>query len=288
MPWPWPISGVKIVNALARGHGTEVVRDIRFSAGRRGLLDVYAPKNAQDAPLVVFFYGGGWEDGQRADYRFVAMALAKRGLVVAVPDYRLYPDVRYPDFLADGAKAVRWMRRNAIEFGADPRLIFLVGHSAGAYIAVMLGLDRAWLDPESQNALAGVVGIAGPYDFLPLSSGTLKRIFAPAGGDLATSQPINFARGDAAPMLLLSGLADRTVKPDNSRRLASRIRALGGQAETRFYTKVGHTAVLGAFSPLLRPLAPTLGDTLAFIRKRSDCVRPRPGSPRFYQTSRSV
>lgn len=286
MPWPWPISGVKIVNALARGHAIDVVRDVRYATGRRGLLDIYAPKNAQDAPLVVFFYGGGWEEGQRGDYRFVAMALAKRGLVVAVPDYRLYPDVRYPDFLADGAKAVRWMRRNAVEFGADPRLIFLMGHSAGAYIAVMLGLDRSFLDADSQGALAGIVGIAGPYDFLPFSNGTLKRIFAPAGGDLTTSQPITFARGDAAPMLLVSGLADHAVKPDNSRRLASRIRALGGQAETRFYSKVGHTVVLGAFSPLLRPLAPTLGDTLAFIRKRSDSVRPRPGSPRFYQTSR--
>ena len=88
----------------------------------------------------MIFYGGGWEDGSRADYRFAAMALARRGVVVMVPDYRLYPDVRFPDFIADGARAVRWARRNAIEFGADPRLLFSVGHSAGAYIAAMLKL----------------------------------------------------------------------------------------------------------------------------------------------------
>ncbi len=286
MAWPWPITGFGIVNALAIGHAVGVTHDIRFVDGRRGLLDVYAPAKARDAPIAVFFYGGGWEEGEKANYRFAAMALAKRGIVTVVPDYRLYPDVRFPDFIADGARAVRWARRNALEFGADPGLLFLVGHSAGAYIAAMLALDKTWLDSASQAALAGMVGLAGPYDFLPLQSGVLKRIFAPAGGDLSASQPITYARGDAAPMLLITGLADTKVKPENSRKLASRIRALGGQAETRFYRKIGHTTIMGAFSPLLRPLAPSLADTLAFIARRSEMVRPKPGSPHFFQPSR--
>ncbi len=286
MAWPWPINGVSIVNALAVGRNVEVTRDIRFSDGRRGLLDVYGPKGVIDAPIVVFFYGGGWEDGNKADYRFAAMALAKRGIVTVVPDYRLYPDVRFPDFIQDGARAVRWARRNATEFGADPGLIFLVGHSAGAYIATMLALDKTQLDPASLSALAGIVCLAGPYDFLPLTSDVLKRIFAPAGGDLRTSQPIAYARGDAAPMLLMTGLRDSTVRPENSRKLATRIRALGGRAETRFYKRIDHALVMGAFSPLLRPLAPSLRDTLAFIRKRADAIRPKPGSPHFFQPSR--
>ncbi len=291
MAWPWPIrrgpiNGVALVNAIAFGRNVEVTRDVRFAEGRRGLLDVYAPRNATEAPLVVFFYGGGWEDGNKADYRFAAMALAKRGIVTVVPDYRLYPDVRFPDFIADGARAVRWARRNATEFGADPGLIFLIGHSAGAYIAAMLALDKSQLDPASRQALAGMVGLAGPYDFLPLQSDVLKRIFAPAGGDLRSSQPIAYARPDAAPMLLITGLRDRTVKPDNSRKLATRIRALGGRAETRFYKQIDHTLVMGAFSPLLRPIAPSLRDTLAFIRKRCDAVRPKPGSSRYFQPSR--
>lgn len=280
------MDGVSLVNALAVGRDVTVIRNNRFSDGRRGLLDVYAPRAAQGAPLAVFFYGGGWEDGSKDDYRFAAMALARRGIVTIVPDYRLYPDVRFPDFISDGARAVRWGRRNAVEFGADPGLIFLIGHSAGAYIAAMLTLDRNWLDPQSQDALAGTVGLAGPYDFLPLKQPALKRIFAPAGGDLTTSQPITFARGDAAPMLLMSGLADTRVKPDNTRRLAARIRALGGKADTRFYKRVGHTLVMGAFSPVLRPFAPSLSDTLAFIQARTDALRPRPGSPHYFQSSR--
>lgn len=288
MPWPWPINGVRLVNAAAVGRDVEIIRDNRFADGRRGLLDVYMPKTAHDAPLAMFFYGGGWEDGAKADYRFAAMALARRGIVTMVPDYRLYPDVRFPDFVGDGARAVRWARRNAVEFGADAKLLFLIGHSAGAYIAAMLTLERRWLDADSMAALCGTVGLAGPYDFLPLRSGSLKRIFAPAGGDLRTSQPITFARGDAAPMLLLSGANDKTVGADNSRRLAARIRALGGQAETRIYPRAGHTTIIGAFSPLLRPLAPSLADTLAFIGARADAVKPRPGSPLFYQSDRSA
>ena len=286
MPWPRPPSGLTIVNALAIGRHVDVTTAVRFSDGRRGLLDVYAPKNARDAPVVVFFYGGSWEDGDRADYRFVAMALAKRGIVAIIPDYRLYPDVRFPDFIHDGAKAVRWARRNAVEFGGDPELIFLVGHSAGAYIAAMLALDAAMLDAASRACVAGMVGLAGPYDFLPLESPTLKRIFAPAGGDLAASQPINYATGDAPPVMLISGLADTTVSPNNSRRLAARILAHGGEAETRLYRKIDHAIVIGAFSPLLRPFAPSLNDTLAFIAKRIAILRPKPGSPRFFRSSR--
>ena len=286
MAWPRPLSGLNIVNAFAVGRDVEVTNGVRFSDGRRGLLDVYAPKDAHDAPMVVFFYGGGWEDGKRADYKFAAMALAKRGIVTIVPDYRLYPDVRFPDFIHDGAKAVRWARRNASEFGADPKLLFLVGHSAGAYIAAMLTLDRSLLDADSLSCVAGLVGLAGPYDFLPLQSDTLKRIFAPAGGDLLTSQPITYARRDAAPMLLISGQSDIMVNPDNSRRLAARIRALGGEAEARLYKHIDHTIVMGAFSPLLRPFAPSLTDTLAFIAKRIAILRPKPGSPHFFQPSR--
>ena len=150
----------------------------------------------------------------------------------------------------------------------------------------MLTLDRQWLDAQSQAAVAGTVGLAGPYDFLPLQGPNLKRIFAPAGGDLASSQPISYARGDAAPLLLISGLADTTVRAEQSRRLAAKVRSLGGRAETRFYKRVGHQSVMGAYSPLLRPLAPSLADTLAFIRARSAQLRPQPGSPHFFQQSR--
>ena len=160
MAWPWRISGLKLVNRLAVSRDVVAIPDNRFSDGRRGLLDVYAPRGANGAPLAVFFYGGGWEDGAKEHYRFAAMALAQRGIVTMVPDYRLYPDVRFPDFISDGAKAVRWARRNAVEFGADPGLVFLIGHSIGGAITVSIAARQpSW--PLLGIAVSGV-GLVTP------------------------------------------------------------------------------------------------------------------------------
>jgi acetyl esterase/lipase len=128
------------------------------------------------------------------------------------------------------------------------------------------------------------VGLAGPYDFLPLHGRVLNEIFAPAG-DLASAQPITYARANAAPLLLLSGVTDKTVTPGNSRRLAARIRGLGGDAETRFYPRASHVLILGAFNPLLRPIAPVFRHTASFIAARASIFRPKPDSPHFFRTT---
>ena len=268
MAWPWPINGVSVVNALAVSRDVEVVRDNRFADGRRGLLDVYMPKAAHDAPLVVFLYGGGWEDGARADYRFAAMALARRGIVTMVPDYRLYPDVRFPDFIADGARAVRWARRNAIEFGADPRLLFLVGHSAGAYIAAMLTLERRWLDGDSMAALCGTVGMAGPYDFLPLDTDTTVKVFGEAP-DLARTQPVDAVGPLSPPAFLATGDADTTVRPRHTAGLATRLRAVRVPVQERTYVGLDHKDTLLALSVTFRSKAPELAEMAAFLMRHA-------------------
>lgn len=234
----------------------------------RQKLDLYKPPpDTASPPMVVFLYGGGWTEGSRAMYRFVGAALAERGCIVAIPDYRLYPEAAFPTFLQDCARATRWAFDNRAMLGADPSRLFLMGHSAGAYNAVMLALDRQWLGAVGMRPardLAGVIGIAGPYDFLPLRA-DLRPIFG-AEEHLARTQPISFATGANLPMLLLQGEADETVDPGNARRLAGRIQAGGGPVETRFYPGVGHTAIAGALSGALRFVAPTLRDALAFMR----------------------
>lgn len=173
-----------------------VGQGIAYGANPRQRLDVYAPKGAvKDAPVLVFFYGGGWSDGRRQDYRFAAQALASRGFVTIVPDYRLYPEVRYPLFLEDGALAVRWARDNAGRFGGDPNRLVLAGHSAGAYNAVELALDRAFLNAAGVDPkiVRGVAGLAGPYDFLPLDvdfhQEHLRPVPRPGGDPAGQSRP---------------------------------------------------------------------------------------------------
>lgn len=260
-------SPVTVLNALAPRVGVTTTRDVRYAPGDSHQLDIYAPDGQRAAPVVVFLYGGGWRDGHRRQYRFVAAALAARGFLTVVPDYRLFPAVRFPAFLRDNAAAIAWTKANIARYGGNPHRMFLMGHSAGAYNAVMLTLDRQWfgaegLDPDRD--IAGTAGLAGPYDFLPLGDPKHWEIFAPAG-DLRLSQPITFARGDAPPLFLATGTADTTVLPRNTRHLAAAIRRDGGVVEERLYPGVNHTRIIGAMAGVARWLAPSMADVTEFL-----------------------
>jgi acetyl esterase/lipase len=264
------LSPASVLNVIAFWGSYRVSTDIAYAVGPRHSLDVYVPKpRPTAAPVVVFFYGGNWEEGDKSLYRFVGAALAARGFVTIIPDYRVYPEVRFPGFIEDGALAVRWAHDHAAEFGGDPRRLVLMGHSAGAHIAAMLTYDRQWLAAqgmEPNRDLRGLVGLAGPYDFLPLHSATLKIIFGPEDR-LFTTQPINYVDGTGPPAFLAAGSADDVVNPGNTTRLARRIDEKGGAVTVKIYDGIGHRILIGAFAAPLRPLAPVLRDTVAFIDK---------------------
>jgi acetyl esterase/lipase len=265
-------SAGKMLDITTSSGGALVTRNIAYGMDKRQTLDVYVPKNVRAAPVAIFFYGGTWQSGDKATYAFVASALAARGIVTVVPDYRLYPAVRYPAFLEDGAAVVRWARDHARTYGGDPDKIFVIGHSAGAYIAAMLALDRQWLGREKLNPqrdLKGFVGISGPYDFLPFDDRTVAEIFSPARTPEAT-QPVNQIRPGNPPVLLLHGQSDTVVYPGNSIALARKLHAVGSQVDLRLYPGVSHIGIIGAMGSPLRFIAPTLHDTANFILGRPD------------------
>jgi acetyl esterase/lipase len=261
------LSPARVLNALAVLGRYRVATDVAYAPGPRHSLDVYAPEFASAAPVVVFFYGGNWQEGDKAIYRFVGAALAARGIATVIPDYRLYPEVRFPGFVEDGALAVRWAYDHAATFGGDPSRLVLMGHSAGAHIAAMLTYDRQWLaatrlDPSRD--LRGLVGLAGPYDFLPLHDDTLKIIFGP-DGRLPASQPINYVETGAPPAFLATGSGDNTVDPGNATRLARRLVEKDDAATVKIYPGVSHRMLIGGFAAPLRPFVPVLRDTVAFV-----------------------
>jgi len=261
------------LNFFAWLHGVEVTRSVAYGEGSRRTLDIYRPSAAAAAPVVVFFYGGSWQSGHKEMYLFVAAAMARRGYVIVVPDYRVYPEVRYPDFLDDGARAVRWAKDNAARFGGDPQKLFVMGHSAGAYIAAMLAFDGRWLrkvDLAPDRDITGLIGISGPYDFLPLKDGTLKVIF---GGNEPATQPILHVAPGAPPALLVTGAHDGVVEPGNTSRLAARLHAAGNNVSVQTYAWVRHLSIVGAFARPLRFLAPILHDVDAFIAKTAQRAR---------------
>lgn len=228
-------------------------------------LDVWRAPADAPAPIVVFVYGGRGQTGSRGQYGFVGKALAARGVTAVLPDFRDWPEGPFPVFVQDIARAVRWTRDHARELGGDPSRIYLAGHSSGAHIAALVATDARWLAAVGMKPrdLAGVIGIAGPYDFLPITDPVMQRIFAP---DLDGSQPVNFVDGDEPPFLLLHGDDDRTVWLRNSERLAAKLRAAGVPAELRVYPKLGHVRILSAFR--FPSLAPTLDDTVDFVTRR--------------------
>ncbi len=250
---------VDLLNATIKTEDVTITRDIPYMPGPRGMMDVYRPTAAAGPlPVVVFFYGGAWRTGKRQDYLFAATELARRGMVVVVPDYRLYPEVPYPVFLQDAASAVATVQLSAASWGGDPRRVVVAGHSAGAWIAAMLALDPEWLAAAGDGSplvgrdnLAGMVGLAGPYDFLPITGADVQQVFA-AAPDKRDTQPITYADGRNPPMLLLHGDDDDTVYPRNSLALANSVRAAGGTVQETTYPgdrPCRHRHQLGAAVP---------------------------------------
>lgn len=244
----------------------------------RQRLDIYRPTSAPPAggwPVVVFFYGGSWNWGERAEYRFAGEALASRGVLTLVADYRLYPDVRYPDFLHDSAAAVAYGLREASPLGGNPKRVFVMGHSAGAYNAAMLALDARWLQAagHSPAALAGWVGLAGPYDFLPISNPNAQPVFHhpdyPAG-----SQPLDYARKGAPPAFLGAALNDTLVNPErNTVGLANKLQAADVPVTLKQYEGLTHVTLVASMAWSLRWMSPVLDDVAAFVC-REDLARP--------------
>lgn len=265
-------SPLKTFNAVVpKDSGASLaVHAAAFGPDPRQRIDVYTPTAMARAPrpIIVFFYGGSWNSGTRSGYAFVGRALAAQGFVVAIPDYRLVPQVRYPAFLEDNAAAVRWVRAHAAEFGGDGDRVVLAGHSAGAYNAAMLALAPRYLG-DDRKAVRGLIGLAGPYDFLPFDGPIVQQAFGGIGNPVDT-QPVHYAGREAPPAFLATADKDDVVKPANSDALASRLEAAGVQVERRRYPKIGHVGLVTAIARPFRSRAPVLADMVAFARRVTD------------------
>lgn len=253
----------------AMDGGTSKVGDgIPYATGPRHKLDVYAPEQrGAPAPVVFFIYGGGWSRGERSDYQFVGRALAARGFVTVIADYRLVPEVRFPDFLYDSAAALRWVQDNIANYGGDPNRLFLAGHSAGAYNAVMLALDPSYRQQFGVTMpILAVAALSGPYDFYPFEYSEVKEAFGYAPSPEGT-QPINLITSDAPPMYLASGTTDPIVRVQNTNHFAERLRAQGVWVTTQFYEGFGHMEPVIAMGAAWRWRAPVLDDMVGFFQR---------------------
>ena len=262
-------SAVDLLNATVASNTYQRTEGLVYGPQSRQLLDIYQPKNpTPNAPLVVFFYGGSWSTGERADYRFVGEALASRGIVAVIADYRLSPAVRYPVFVQDSALAVRWAFDHAGAYGVDPARIFVMGHSAGAYNAAMLALDNRWLDAVGlkPSSLAGWIGLAGPYDFLPIGDRQTQVAFNWPNTP-PDSQPFAHASRGSPPALLLAPAHDTVVNPQRSTvKMAQQLKSNGVVVESELFEHVSHVTLVASMASVLRSQAPVLDRVTGFIK----------------------
>ena len=261
-------SPLKVLNAFTPGSTFSRTSDLAYGPDPRNKLDIYTPKDAApDAPVVVFFYGGSWISGSRGDYAFVGEALASRGIVAVLADYRLYPQVHYQELLRDSAQAVGWTRAHIRQYGGNPGKLYVMGHSAGAYNAAMLALDPKWLAAAgtTPSIIKGWIGLAGPYDFLPIEDAEVKPVFYFPNSP-PDSQPINHVSAASPPALLIASVNDTEVNPQrNTGGMASRLRAQGVSVREVYFSRTSHRTLVGALARPLRSLAPVLEEVAAFI-----------------------
>jgi acetyl esterase/lipase len=254
-----------VANAPASFGSFHRSSDLPYGDNARQRLDVYMPKAAGSHPIVVFFYGGSWTMGKKSQYAFIGAALAPRGYVTVIPDYRLYPEVRFPTFLKDSAQAVAWVRQHARQFGGDPDRIVLMGHSAGAHIAAMLALNSRYLESAGvpPRSIVGLVGLSGPYALDP-NTDTLRTIFA-SPYTPADWRPVYFASDRSPPTLLLHGLDDKVVYSSHADKMRDALLSHGVNVETHIYPGRGHADTAASFTVVARFRTPALEQTLAFL-----------------------
>jgi acetyl esterase/lipase len=260
-------SPARLAGLLTPRAGSETQAGLRYGAHPRQVLDLTRPAGAGAAtPLVVFVFGGSWQSGDRGDYAFLARALAARGIAVAVPDYRLWPEARWPDFIEDAAQAVAWLRSEAGRAAGAPQgPLFVMGHSAGGFTAAALALDPRWLDVAGltggRAALSGGVLLAAPIRWQPTDE-PVRSIFATAPGGRIDAVPDPAMLAGAPPLLLLHGRDDVTVGPFHAVELAAAMEAAGRPVRLRLYDGVAHVGILAAMAAPVRALGLARADVL--------------------------
>lgn len=264
-----PLGLLNTLGPRDRGVG-RVARDLSYGDDPRQKFDLYGPQwtaGQPTLPVIVFFYGGGWDSGSRSLYGWAAQALAARGFLVALPDYRVVPQVVFPAFIEDAARATARVANVVGQYGGDPARLGVAGHSAGAHLAMMITLDRRYMEAVGQpNLIKAAAGLAGPYEFLPFDVPASINAFGRAP-DPTMTQPVTFVRADAPPLWLGHGTDDTVVHDDDTIILNQRMHAVGGRSEAKLYPGLDHADMIATFSPLFRKKAPVLDDVSAFFHR---------------------
>jgi acetyl esterase/lipase len=259
-----------VANLPVKFSDTKTYRNVQYGNLPYEKLDIYAPDSAKSAPVLVFFYGGRWSFGKKEQYAFAALPFVQKGYIVVIPDYAKYPDVKFPEFVKDGAKAVSWVYDHIGQYGGNAKNLYISGHSSGAHIGALVAVDPSYLKAQGKDRsiIKSFAGLAGPYDFIP-EDADLKDMFGPPENYPQMQVP-TFVDGKQPPMMLLHGQEDKTVILRNLRRLEQKIEDKGGIVETKIYPGIDHKDIIGALSWVYDQKAPVRDDMARFFEKHRE------------------
>jgi acetyl esterase/lipase len=268
-------SSLFLANTLAKLDDYTLIKNHPYKKGQLNTLDIYIPDLAKlrntKMPVVIFFYGGCWGGCTTFDksyYQFVGQAMTSKHFIAVIGNYRRYPEVTFQGIIKDSQQIVTWVKQNIAQYSGDPNRLFLMGHSSGAHLAAMLTVDKNQLDPKTYQSIKGFIGLAGAYDFLPLTAPYQKVLFGPVE-KYPESQPINFVSGTEPPVLLLHGHRDKITVPENSINLSKEIKKMGGLSYLKIYKDMNHTDILSALALPFQETEMVLSDISDFITEYS-------------------
>ncbi|HEX2140507.1 MAG TPA: alpha/beta hydrolase [Woeseiaceae bacterium] len=203
--------------------------DLAYGEDPKQRLDLYLPEGeVEGAPVFLFLHGGGFREGDRAQYGFVAEPFAARGIITAVASYRLTGDGHhYPAQPQDAKAAVEWLYRKVAQYGGDPEALYVGGHSAGAILAADLGVDRAWLEERGipQSVLRGIAPISGSYDL----RGAEREYTPTPKAEVSASPLLQIEAPVPAAVVAVGSVEEKYLA--SSRELVERLERAGASAE---------------------------------------------------------
>jgi acetyl esterase/lipase len=246
---------VLILSSAVHAAEPKVRRDVGYAepAKQRQTLDVYAPQDGKNLPVVVWIHGGGWQRGDKAEVQKKPQGFVDKGFVFVSVNYRLLPEVTIKQMAGDVAKAIRWVHDHAKDFGGDPNTLLVAGHSAGAQLAALVCTDDRYLKAEglSLSLVKGCVPVDGDTYDVPMQIATVEdrraTIYRQKFGDEQSQKELSpvthVAKGKHLPPFLILHVADHPETKAQSRRLVNALQESGVPARAYPAEEKNHTTI---------------------------------------------
>lgn len=228
-----------------------VVSDLRYIAKgayayNKDKLDIYIPEGKASFPVAVSIHGGSLTEGDKSGETHIGNTLARAGVGTVVINYRLTPIVSHPGHIEDAAEAFAWVQHHIHEYGGDPANVFVIGHSAGAYLAALLALDPRYLKVHglSPQDIRGVVPVSAFYDVEQVAPDRPLQIWGDDPNTWRAASPVRYLKTNSPPFLILYADRDEPWRQEQNREMAAALLKAGHQkVEIRQIPNRNHMSV---------------------------------------------